>query len=133
MVFPPAWLPPEFWIPISTTLPNAAPQGGKEAAHSNAILHRLISEVLDARAPSVGSGLVSLVTSRDDIDALLKLDDVIDLVIPRGGNALVRLMLEIWWGLGWDGQASGLSWPLAWGPGTRGARPRRGESGWHCP
>ncbi|KAL6777423.1 GSD1 [Auxenochlorella protothecoides x Auxenochlorella symbiontica] len=64
-------------------------KGGKEAAHSNAILHRLISEVLDARAPSVGSGLVSLVTSRDDIDALLKLDDVIDLVIPRGGNALV--------------------------------------------
>lgn len=65
-------------------------QGGKEASRSNALLHKLICDVLDREAPGVGAGLVALVTSRDDIDALLKLDDVIDLVIPRGGNALVR-------------------------------------------
>lgn len=64
-------------------------KGGKEAARSNALLHALIARVLDERVPAVGAGLVSLVTSRDEIDALLKLDDVIDLVIPRGGNALV--------------------------------------------
>ena len=40
-------------------------------------------------APSVGRGLIGLVTSRDEIDALLKLHDVIDLVIPRGSNQLV--------------------------------------------
>lgn len=64
-------------------------KGGKEASHSNQVLHRLITQVLDDKAPTVGSGLVALVQSRDEIDALLKLDDVIDLVIPRGGNALV--------------------------------------------
>ncbi len=36
-----------------------------------------------------GSDLISLVTTREEISDLLALDDVIDLVIPRGGNALV--------------------------------------------
>ena len=37
----------------------------------------------------VGQNLISLVTTREGVDELLKLDDVIDLVIPRGSNALV--------------------------------------------
>ena len=37
----------------------------------------------------VGRDLISLITSREGVDELLKLDDVIDLVIPRGSNALV--------------------------------------------
>ena len=37
----------------------------------------------------VGKDLISLITSRANIDELLKLDDAIDLVIPRGSNALV--------------------------------------------
>ena len=37
----------------------------------------------------VGSDLISLITTREGVDELLKLDDVIDLVIPRGSNALV--------------------------------------------
>jgi delta-1-pyrroline-5-carboxylate synthetase len=61
-------------------------KGGKEAARSNAILHKVITEALPK---SVGSSLIGLVTSRDEIPDLLKLDDVIDLVIPRGSNKLV--------------------------------------------
>ncbi|RVW49321.1 Delta-1-pyrroline-5-carboxylate synthase [Vitis vinifera] len=38
---------------------------------------------------SVGKKLIGLVTSREEIPNLLKLDDVIDLVIPRGSNKLV--------------------------------------------
>ncbi len=46
--------------------------------------------ITDALAPDVPASLIGLVTSRDAIDDLLKLDGVIDLVIPRGSNALVR-------------------------------------------
>ena len=61
-------------------------KGGKEAAHSNAVLHRVIC---DAIAPAIDPAVLQLVVSREDISELLKLDDCIDLVIPRGSNALV--------------------------------------------
>jgi delta-1-pyrroline-5-carboxylate synthetase len=62
-------------------------KGGREARASNAALHRLITEAL---APDVPAAVVGLLEAREDVDALLGLDDVIDLVIPRGSNALVR-------------------------------------------
>ncbi|XP_010534556.1 PREDICTED: delta-1-pyrroline-5-carboxylate synthase A [Tarenaya hassleriana] len=61
-------------------------KGGKEARRSNAILHKVITEAIPG---CVGSKLIGLVTSREEIPDLLKLDDVIDLVIPRGSNKLV--------------------------------------------
>ncbi|KAL3650194.1 Delta-1-pyrroline-5-carboxylate synthase [Castilleja foliolosa] len=61
-------------------------KGGKEARRSNAILHKVITSAIPK---SVGEQLIGLVTSREDIPELLKLDDVIDLVIPRGSNQLV--------------------------------------------
>ncbi|PHT45024.1 Delta-1-pyrroline-5-carboxylate synthase, partial [Capsicum baccatum] len=61
-------------------------KGGKEAKKSNAILHKVITSSIP---PSVGEKLIGLVTSREEIPELLKLDDVIDLVIPRGSNKLV--------------------------------------------
>lgn len=66
-------------------------KGGKEAAHSNAILHKVITEAI---SNSVGKELIGLVTSRDEVPDLLKLDDVIDLVIPRGSNKLVSQIKE---------------------------------------
>ncbi|KAK4277917.1 hypothetical protein QN277_015836 [Acacia crassicarpa] len=61
-------------------------KGGKEARRSNAILHKVITEAIPK---TVGGKLIGLVTSRAEIPELLKLDDVIDLVIPRGSNKLV--------------------------------------------
>nr|ANR02122.1 delta1-pyrroline-5-carboxylate synthetase 3 [Lilium regale] len=61
-------------------------KGGKEAMRSNAILHKLITGAIP---DTVGKKLIGLITSRDEIPDLLKLDDVIDLVIPRGSNKLV--------------------------------------------
>ncbi|KAJ9548177.1 hypothetical protein OSB04_020720 [Centaurea solstitialis] len=61
-------------------------KGGKEAKRSNAILHKVITSALPE---SVGTKLIGLLTSREEIPELLKLDDVIDLVIPRGSNKLV--------------------------------------------
>ena len=42
----------------------------------------------------VGRDVISLITSRANVDELLKLNDVIDLVIPRGSNALVTHIQE---------------------------------------
>jgi len=69
-------------------------KGGKEAVASNAKLHALICDAIEEVAPSTGRDLIGLVTSRDEIDALLKLDDVIDLVIPRGSNQLVSYIQQ---------------------------------------
>uniref|UniRef100_A0A2P2MB95 Uncharacterized protein MANES_07G120700 n=1 Tax=Rhizophora mucronata TaxID=61149 RepID=A0A2P2MB95_RHIMU len=66
-------------------------KGGKEAMRSNAILHKVITEAIP---DTVGVGLIGLVTSREEIPDLLKLDDVIDLVIPRGSNRLVTQIKE---------------------------------------
>lgn len=47
-------------------------------------------QVITSAIPDkVGETLIGLVTSREAIPDLLKLDDVIDLVVPRGSNKLV--------------------------------------------
>jgi delta-1-pyrroline-5-carboxylate synthetase len=61
-------------------------KGGHEAARSNRALHAVLTE---AMAPLPAEALV-LVETRAEISSLLALDDVIDLVIPRGSNALVQ-------------------------------------------
>ena len=65
-------------------------RGGKEAAHSSA---RIIESM---RAAIAASGLptdcVQLVDTpdREAVGEFLKMDDLIDIVIPRGGEALIR-------------------------------------------
>jgi delta-1-pyrroline-5-carboxylate synthetase len=66
-------------------------KGGKEAEHSNACLHRVIVDaIFDATAGRVARGIIALVTKREEVSDLLRLDGLIDLVIPRGGKALVE-------------------------------------------
>ncbi|KAM1038023.1 hypothetical protein ACFX13_033487 [Malus domestica] len=66
-------------------------KGGKEAKRSNAILHKVITSAIPE---PVGGKLIGLVNTRDEIPDLLKLDNVIDLVIPRGSNKLVSQIKE---------------------------------------
>jgi glutamate-5-semialdehyde dehydrogenase len=69
-------------------------RGGKEAAHSNRALCTILRECLG----SVGlpEGAVQLVetTDRAAVGCLLQLSDYIDLVIPRGGEDLIRRVVE---------------------------------------
>ncbi len=69
-------------------------RGGSEAFHSN----RAIAEVLAAAAEEAGmpSGGIHIVPTqeREAIFELLKLDGLIDLVVPRGGEALIRAVVE---------------------------------------
>jgi glutamate-5-semialdehyde dehydrogenase len=62
--------------------------GGKESIESFKIISTVISKAL--ATTEVPNDALQLVTTRDAIAPLLKLDQYIDLVIPRGGNELVR-------------------------------------------
>jgi glutamate-5-semialdehyde dehydrogenase len=62
-------------------------KGGHEASHTNAVLGELFRSVLKKYDVE---DAVQLVPTREEIANLLKMDDVINLVIPRGSNEMVR-------------------------------------------
>ena len=62
-------------------------KGGKESTQSFTAIATVISRALSATA--VPNDAIQLVTTRDAVDPLLTLSRYIDLVIPRGSNALV--------------------------------------------
>src|ERR1700742_3936649 len=63
-------------------------KGGKESTESFKAISTVISSAL--ASTEVPNDALQLVTTRDAIKPLLELDQYIDLVIPRGGNELVR-------------------------------------------
>ena len=63
-------------------------KGGSEAHNSNQILINLINEALDS--VNFPKNAINLIKTRHDVQEMLKLDDCIDLVIPRGSNELVK-------------------------------------------
>ncbi|HEY3275644.1 MAG TPA: glutamate-5-semialdehyde dehydrogenase [Syntrophorhabdaceae bacterium] len=69
-------------------------KGGSEAHHSNAALARLISEALTETGISTDVALLVATGDRNYIYDLLKMDEEIDLVIPRGGEALIRSVVK---------------------------------------
>ncbi len=68
-------------------------RGGKEAAHSNAALHRLLLAALEEEGLP-GDAVQLVGTDRAAVGHLLKMADLIDLVIPRGGEGLIRRVSE---------------------------------------
>lgn len=68
-------------------------KGGKEAASSVRLLNEIVNEALTA-ADSRFEAAVQSVASREEVNALLKFDRDIDLMIPRGSNRLVRSVIE---------------------------------------
>lgn len=68
-------------------------KGGSEAIHTNRALHSIIQDALSSVDPGLRE-TVQQVETREDIGEMLDLDDLIDLMIPRGGNELVRTIKE---------------------------------------
>lgn len=69
-------------------------RGGKEALRTNlAIVQALRQGGEKAGMPSDSIQLVSI-ASRDAIRALVQMEGLVDLVIPRGGEALIRAITE---------------------------------------
>jgi len=65
-------------------------RGGKEAIHSNRVLGRLIAEAVEAAGLPRDSVQLVAETDRALVTELLHRDTEIDLVIPRGGEGLIR-------------------------------------------
>jgi len=67
-------------------------KGGREASRSCAAILAALQRGLAASA--VAPEALALLTSREESLALLKLDGLVDLIIPRGSNALVQFIQD---------------------------------------
>ena len=67
-------------------------KGGSEASRTNVAIMRNLEEALVSS--EVKSHALSLLTTRDESMALLRLDGLVDLIIPRGSNDLVRFIQD---------------------------------------
>ena len=69
-------------------------RGGSEAIHSNLALSRILRGVLRARGlPENAVQLIPMV-DREAVNMLLQLEEYIDLIIPRGGEDLIRAVVS---------------------------------------
>lgn len=64
-------------------------KGGKEAQYTNTILAQIINDAL-SKIKEFPKGAINLLYTREDVAEMLNMDKYIDLIIPRGGNALVQ-------------------------------------------
>ncbi|GAB1409535.1 glutamate-5-semialdehyde dehydrogenase [Desulfovibrionales bacterium] len=69
-------------------------RGGSEAVHSNTVLSGLLQKALDQAGLPGGSVQLVPTTDRAAVTHLLALDDLIDVVIPRGGEGLIRAVVR---------------------------------------
>ena len=77
-------------------------KGGSEAVHSceaiakvmHDALEKLYQKEVQKEAQAVSPNVVQLLTTRAETLAILKMDKLIDLIIPRGSNQFVRYIQE---------------------------------------
>jgi glutamate-5-semialdehyde dehydrogenase len=69
-------------------------RGGSEAIHSNIALASLLHKALDRAGLPVDAAQVIDTTDREAVSSLLKLEAFIDVAIPRGGEGLIRAVVE---------------------------------------
>lgn len=69
-------------------------RGGSEAIHSNMALAKVLQDALVMENVNPAAVTMVPITDREAITELLRLDDYIDLVIPRGGEGLIRFVAE---------------------------------------
>lgn len=68
-------------------------KGGKESKNTNKVIMGVIEDALN-KTPDFPQGTLSQVYTRDDVKEMLSMDKYIDLIIPRGGNSLVKFIKE---------------------------------------
>ncbi|CAI8492979.1 unnamed protein product [Hanseniaspora opuntiae] len=67
-------------------------KGGKESINTFKIMAEIINKTISSSFDElhVPMAAVQLIETRDDVNQLLAMDGIIDLVVPRGSNALVK-------------------------------------------
>ncbi|TIC27531.1 gamma-glutamyl phosphate reductase [Wallemia mellicola] len=68
-------------------------KGGKESKNTSFILNNVIQTALAERT-QLKPHLIQTINTREEVSSLLHLDKYIDLVVPRGGKALVTSIKE---------------------------------------
>ena len=67
-------------------------KGGSEALNTNRALFAVLEEA--GRRAGLPDGWAALLETREDVGALLSMDEDVDLLIPRGSGAFVRYIME---------------------------------------
>lgn len=68
-------------------------KGGKESRNTNTVMLEIINEAL-SEIKEFPKNVIQQVFTRDDVSEMLKCDEYINLIIPRGGNKLVKFIKE---------------------------------------
>ncbi len=69
-------------------------RGGSEAFHSNQILVQLLKQVLASHGLEDAINMAPT-TDRAGVDVMARMNDVLDVIIPRGGESLIRHIYEV--------------------------------------
>ena len=67
-------------------------KGGSEAKNSNRILVEIISDACEKNG--IPKGAVQLIETRDEVSEMLKMNDFISMIIPRGSNNFVKYVQQ---------------------------------------
>jgi glutamate-5-semialdehyde dehydrogenase len=69
-------------------------RGGSEAIHSNRVIARILQDQLAKKGiPAAALSLIPF-TEREGVTEMLKQEEFIDVIIPRGGESLIRFVVE---------------------------------------
>ncbi len=69
-------------------------RGGSEAIYSNLAIARVLQDAADAAGLPAGAISMVPITDREGVQVMCRLPEYIDLIIPRGGEGLIRAVTE---------------------------------------
>ena len=69
-------------------------RGGSEAIHSNRAIGGILQEAMDKAGIPPAAVQVVPHTEREAVEEMLKMEEFIDVIIPRGGEGLIRSVVE---------------------------------------
>ena len=69
-------------------------RGGSDAIHSNLAITRVIRNALEEQQVTADAVQIMEATDRESVKALMRLNEYVDVLIPRGGAGLIRSVIE---------------------------------------